>query len=365
MRTKMVLLAAAATLAAILACSGQIENMQIETPPRYVCPSATPRPTDTPFPTSTATYPAYFRVNLQSRYFSGTRIALQLTMQNAGRIELSYAGARSTYPYTWYGTRSRFRWIATSHRNPSTITYLLTIPTDVYRVDITMQASNVPGYQRLTAYRASIPTTPQPRPCCAPPPRYPTAVPTYTPYPTPTPYVLENDYFIGDIVYSNAQASGLRVGFRLLDITTIDTSTLSETGEPQAIHIWTLQITNVGDIAYSLFPPAQSYVAVVRGAGGDVSGVWGPSLTAAEEAGLSFTDMTWDPQDIPPGATETFVLAAYGPRGVVQKINYAMDATQRDAGAGTPNPTTVPGSNIVSWVNAINTDCSGDIAVPD
>ena len=36
---------------AVLACSGQLSNMQINDQPVYVCPTSTPRPTHTPRPT--------------------------------------------------------------------------------------------------------------------------------------------------------------------------------------------------------------------------------------------------------------------------------------------------------------------------
>jgi hypothetical protein len=65
-------------------------------------------------------------------------------------------------------------------------------------------------------------------------------------------------------------------------------------------------------------------------------------------------------EDIQPGQTKTFTLAAYGPRGTVRRVAYALDATARDPG----NPTQVPGRNIVSWINEMNTLCSGEIAEP-
>lgn len=37
---------------AVLACSGQLANMQINDEPVYVCPTSTPRPTHTPVQTS-------------------------------------------------------------------------------------------------------------------------------------------------------------------------------------------------------------------------------------------------------------------------------------------------------------------------
>ena len=109
MRTKSLILTGIALLIAALACSGQVDNMRIENPPRYVCPSATPRPTDTPYPTSTATYPAYFNANLREPFIdAGNRVWLQLTMQNAGQIYVSYSGQRYSYPYNWPGTMDNF-----------------------------------------------------------------------------------------------------------------------------------------------------------------------------------------------------------------------------------------------------------------
>jgi hypothetical protein len=106
------------------------------------------------------------------------------------------------------------------------------------------------------------------------------------------------------------------------------------------------------------------YVSTVRLAGGsEVSGVWGPSLAAAAEAGITFNPaMNWDMTDIRPGQTRTFRLAAYGPRGAVVRIAYAMDASQRQPGG--LNPTEVPGANIVAWLNQVNTECTGEIGAP-
>ena len=63
-----------------------------------------------------------------------------------------------------------------------------------------------------------------------------------------------------------------------------------------------------------------------------------------------------------PGETKTFTLAAYGPRGPARRVSYVLDVTARDDGGGIP--TIVPGQNIVSWINEVNTICTGDIAEP-
>ncbi len=51
---------------AILACTGATLNLQIGNLPQYTCPSATPRATDTPFPTSTPTWPTFLMYNCQT-----------------------------------------------------------------------------------------------------------------------------------------------------------------------------------------------------------------------------------------------------------------------------------------------------------
>ena len=54
------------------------------------------------------------------------------------------------------------------------------------------------------------------------------------------------------------------------------------------------------------------------------------------------------------------LAAAYGPRGTARRISYALDASARDG----LNPTIVPGRNIVSWINEVNTICTGEIEEP-
>ena len=86
---------------AALACTGELtsESVTIGNLPQYVCPSATPRVTDTPLPTSPPTYPSYFTANL-TNYQVGNNInsvTIQWLAQNAGTIYLSYSGSGGTY----------------------------------------------------------------------------------------------------------------------------------------------------------------------------------------------------------------------------------------------------------------------------
>ncbi|MCI0713742.1 MAG: hypothetical protein L0154_26525 [Chloroflexi bacterium] len=357
-----VMLAGLLLLLAILACATGQENLQIENAPQYVCPSATPRPTHTLPPADPPTYPAYFQANLASTYYQSIGpITLQLAMQNAGAIYASYRGARLNPPYVWEGTNGQFITIATSSTLPSTGDWYLFVPSDVYRVDFTLYSQQAPGLHLLTAYQSSTFSTAQPPLCCPPSPIEPTLRPTNTPYPTPTPYVRTNDYFVGDIVYTDESPSGLQLGFRMLNIRSEPLPPVPGS-DPQALHIWTIEISNIGDIPYTLFPPAQMYVSVVQDGATETSGVWGPSLAAAQAADLDFNYMTWDFQEILPGQEITLTLAAFGPPGTAYKVSYALDGSQR--GDDPLAPTIVPGTNIVSWINAVNTICQGEIEQP-
>jgi hypothetical protein len=170
--------------------------------------------------------------------------------------------------------------------------------------------------------------------------------------------VRTNDYFVGDAIYTGEQPSGLRLHFRVTDIRGMDAVEPDADGQPRSIFVWDLEVTNVGSVEYDLFPAGQMYVSTVTLPGGvEVEGVWGASTGAALEAG--FTPQ-YDMTDIQPGETKTFTLAAYGPRGTARRIAYVLDVTARQGGI----PTIVPGQNIVSWINEVNTICTGEIEEP-
>ena len=116
----------------------------------------------------------------------------------------------------------------------------------------------------------------------------------------------------------------------------------------------------MGGIEYNIFPAGQMYVSTVTLSSGlDSDGVWGASVAAAEEAGFT---PDYALTDIQPGETKAFTLAAYGPRGIARRISYVLDVTARDDGGEIP--TVVPGQNVVSWINEVNTICTGEIGAP-
>jgi hypothetical protein len=345
-----------------VACAGEAQNLTIGDLPQYICPSSTPKPTHTQPPTSDPIYLPYFVSNL-SWYQVAPNFNVILAQwhgQSAGTVYVSYSGSMNTYPYYWTGSGGYIP-AATIPGPTQQGVYAIVIPMDVVAATISVYASDVPGsmqYYSVVRVTYDIYPTLIPPPSDAPGSITPTPRPTYTPWPTPTQYVRTNDYFVGDAIYTSEQPSGLRLRFRVTGIHDLPAAKPDEEGQLQTIFLWTVEIKNIGSIEYDVFPAAQMYVSTITLSGrSDLDGVWGASLAAAEEAGLT---PNYEATDIQLGETKIFTLAAYGPRGTARRISYALDTSARDG----VNPTAVPGRNIVSWINEVNTICTGEIEEP-
>jgi hypothetical protein len=81
----------------------------------------------------------------------------------------------------------------------------------------------------------------------------------------------------------------------------------------------------------------------INTASGEQTGTWRTSETAMTAAG--FTNENYDP--LTPGSTRTYRLAAYVPAGSVRQFTYLLDGD---------------GGNRLTWANAANPYCSGDVA---
>src|SRR5579859_1999170 len=92
------------TLAGI-ACAGDAINMAITGQPEYICPSATPVPTNTMPPPSPPYYPPGFLANLDYWWVDPNRgyVDVQYVAQNVGWVFLSYQGT-DTYGNYWSGS---------------------------------------------------------------------------------------------------------------------------------------------------------------------------------------------------------------------------------------------------------------------
>ncbi|MBZ0307468.1 MAG: hypothetical protein K8I82_15475 [Anaerolineae bacterium] len=371
---------------AVLACTGELtpESVRIGELPQYVCPSATPRATDTPLPTSPPTYPSYFSVNL-SNYEVGINagaVTVQWLAQSAGGIYLNYSGSMNVPPYFWSGASNVLIGYSSMDQPAQNGFFTLPIPASVTSATLQIWGTYGSGYNTFMVYRiGGAVGVFYPAPSWgAPAPVYPTPRPTYTPYPTPTPYVRTNDYFLNDPIYTSADEEYLNIRFRVTEMQSLSFQGTPTPNPPktvvpgthptaiyaESLYVWTFVVKNFShDQTYTIYPPAQSFVSSIllpNGAEQNVSLF--PTYTAAQLAG--FTDFTgYQAHNLAPGQQVTLKLAAKGPQGTPYRVSWAMDASGRptpvNPAAATP---IVAGSNIVSWINAVNTDCVGELAEP-
>lgn len=371
----------------VLACTGELtpESVTIGELPQYVCPSATPRATDTPLPTSPPTYPNYFSVNL-SNYEVGTNVStvtVQWLAQSAGGIYLNYSGSMNVPPYFWSGASNVLIGYSAMDQPAQNGFFTLPIPTSVSSATLQIWGTYGGSYNTFTVYRIGGTVGAfYPSPSWgAPSPIYPTPRPTYTPYPTPTPYVRTNDYFLNDPIYTSSDEDYLNIRFRVTEMQSLSfqgtptpnppktpiPGVAPTTIYPESLYVWTFVVKNFSDDqTYTIYPPAQSFVSsILLSNGAEQNILLFPTYTAAQLAG--FTDFTgYQAHNLAPGQQVTLRLAAKGPQGALYRVSWAMDASGRPApvnpGAATP---IVAGSNIVSWINTVNTECVGEIQEPN
>ena len=370
---------------AALACSGELtpESVTIRGLPQYVCPSATPIPTDTPRPTSPPTYNRYFTANL-SNYQMGTnwsRVRVQWIAQSTGPIYLSYSGSLSVFPFAWNGASNLYIGFAPYNQDARSGSYTIIIPLTVDLASIQIHSSSYVRTFSVPRINGSVTQFYPPPSNFAPPPIYPTPRPTTTPYPTPTPYIRTNDYFLNDPIYTDPDEAVLNIRFRVIEMesrafqgtpTPDPPKTPIPGSSPTAIYaeslyIWTFVVTNFSaDQTYTLYPPAQSFVSTITLPGGATQEVLlFPTYDAARLASLS-NFAGYSGHTLAPGEAVTLQLAAKGPEGTPYRVSWVMDASGRPDPANPDEPTPiVAGDNIVSWINAVNTDCVGEIAPPN
>ncbi len=163
-----------------------------------------------------------------------------------------------------------------------------------------------------------------------------TPIPTLPPPPTPYTIIPPQDFYVGDAVFVGQQGAPLRLRFRLQNVQS------QPTGSRNLVK-WRLEIRNLGSATYETIPVALMVVTRINTANGEQIGTWRTSETAMAAAG--FTNENYDP--LTPGSTRTYRLAAYIPAGSVNQFAYLLDGE---------------GGNRITWVNAVNPYCSGDVA---
>lgn len=180
-----------------------------------------------------------------------------------------------------------------------------------------------------------IPPTVVPEPTVLPgtPLPFPTLIPL-----SPTPYSITppQDFYVGDAVFVGQPGTPLRLRFRLQNVQVQPAGSLN-------LVTWELEIRNLGSAAYETIPVALMSISRVETGNGEQVGTWHTSDTAMASAG--FVGENYDP--LTPNLTRIYRLAAYIPAGSVRQFAYLLDGD---------------GGNRITWVNAANPHCSGDVA---
>jgi len=163
-----------------------------------------------------------------------------------------------------------------------------------------------------------------------------TPMPTLPPPPTPYTIAPPQDFYVGDAVFVGQSDAPLRLRFRLQSVQTQPVGT-------RTLVTWRLEIRNLGSATYETIPVALMVITRITTASGEQTGTWQTSEVAMAAAG--FTSENYDP--LTSGSTRVYRLAAYIPAGSVNQFAYLLDGE---------------GGNRISWVNAANPYCSGDVA---
>jgi hypothetical protein len=163
-----------------------------------------------------------------------------------------------------------------------------------------------------------------------------TPMPTLPPPPTPYTISPPQDFYVGDAVFVGQSGALLRLRFRLQNVQT-------QPAGSRNLVTWRLEIRNLGSATYETIPVALMVITRITTASGEQTGTWQTSEVAMAAAG--FTNENYDP--LTPGSTRIYRLAAYIPAGSVNQFAYLLDGE---------------GGNRITWVNAANPYCSGDVA---
>src|SRR5690606_251776 len=162
-----------------------------------------------------------------------------------------------------------------------------------------------------------------------------TPMPTLPPPPTPYTISPPQDFYVGDAVFVGQSGAPLRLRFRLQNVQT-------QPAGSRNLVTWRLEIRNLGSATYETIPVALMVITRINTANGEQTGTWQTSEVAMAAAG--FTNENYDL--LTPSSTRVYRLAAYIPVGSVNQFAYLLDGE---------------GGNRITWVNAANPYCSGDV----
>jgi len=163
-----------------------------------------------------------------------------------------------------------------------------------------------------------------------------TPAPTMLPPPTPFVITSPQDFYVGDAIFIGGQLAPLRVRLRVQNV-----QIFPQTADEQVV-AWELEVTNVGQEDYEIFPSLQLYVSEVNTAYGIETGAWGATQAAGDVLGVTIDA---DIYTLSVGQTQAFRFATVTPAGDVEHFTFQLDPTQVDGGA------------VMTWINATYPYC--------
>jgi len=172
-----------------------------------------------------------------------------------------------------------------------------------------------------------------------------TAIPI--PLPPPTPYQITppQDFYVGDAIFIGVVGAPTRVRLRLQAVNS--SVGQDQHGQAVGLHVWQLEVRNLGSQDYTVFPAVQMYLHALQSTNGLQNGVWSASQEAAEQAQVPFDGELYT---LAPNMTRVFTLAAFSPNGQAAGFTFVLD------------PTVTSGSATLTWRNQNNPFCIGDVA---
>jgi hypothetical protein len=301
-------------LLCILACGGlsnvNEQNVRVTGIAQFVCPSSTPRPTDTAIATATEAA-------------TSTQVSVATPM-----VYLTYA------PYCNYSRPAYSQFLCPPQ---ACLGRFFSCGTYVTRPEAT---SNPSGFWSGGGVGFGPTSTARPT-------HTPRA--TYTPYPTPTPYIVAENYPIGADVYVGSNG-GLELRFQVGQVRVVPISASRQ------VVVWQVVVENRGQITYNALPGAQVFVSHLKQAGQEVAGYWYASSEAALGAGIALDARVLDISEVLPGQTLVLTLTAFTPVGEVYKLGWLLDPYSGGVGQG------IVGGNTAIWVNEVDpNNCDGNV----
>jgi hypothetical protein len=175
--------------------------------------------------------------------------------------------------------------------------------------------------------------------------------PTYTPFPTPTQFVRLTNYPIGHDVWTEGD---LRLRFVVHEPTYID----PDTADDMQIVIWDVEMENPGETDYYSFVAGQTFVYEITAPSGEqIQDYHFASREAVQAAGLEPDSDLADIIVLEPGMERRYTVAAYTPKGRVERLGWSLDPYSGTRGDD------VVGGNVAYWLNQDSEAC-GEVEGP-